>query len=253
MKEHILTIGKCSLDDTCDFINADLEKKIEEFIRLGAVPHCCFMDLITQPLLVNRLNSTTAEVDLFASITAFYEYFAQNVEHFHCTVMTLSELLAHKPIIRFHTIGGAFVELSGPESAKLVAQAISHKNILHDANSQNIEVEDGQQMTFSSPEPELPAGFIDFLSSVFSPLDEIAEVYAFEMLQTGQQTGNLVVGVVPARPLGREEADRLSFLILDGVEQHIHDREQLDFMVIEDDELRKIAAAISPNIALNRS
>ncbi len=116
----------------------------------------------------------------------------------------------------------------------------------------DVEIEEGEQMIFSSPDPEVPAAFLEFLGTVFSPLEEIAAVYLFDSCKAGEQESTLVIGLEPARPLAGLEVDRLSFLVLEGVEAHIHDREVLDFMVIENEELRQIVASVSPKISLNR-
>lgn len=116
----------------------------------------------------------------------------------------------------------------------------------------NVEIEEGEQIIFSSPDPEVPAGFIEFLGTVFSPLEEVAAVYLFDTTKAGDKEPTLVIGVEPARPLAGLEVDRLSFLVLDGVEAHIHDREVLDFMVIDNDELRQIVASVSPKVSLVR-
>lgn len=115
-----------------------------------------------------------------------------------------------------------------------------------------IEIAEGEQMIFSSPDPEVPPGFIEFLSSVFSPLEEVAAVYLFDTTKAGENDATLVIGIEPARALASLEVDRLSFLVLEGVEAHIHDREVLDFMVIDNDELRRIVTSVSPKISLNR-
>ncbi|EKD81865.1 MAG: Dephospho-CoA kinase [uncultured bacterium] len=115
-----------------------------------------------------------------------------------------------------------------------------------------IEIAEGEQMIFSSPDPEIPQGFIEFLGAIFSPLDEVAAVYLFDTARPGDKDATLVIGIEPARKLAGLEVDRLSFLVLEGVEAHIHDREVLDFMVIDNDELRQIVASVSPRIILNR-
>jgi len=115
-----------------------------------------------------------------------------------------------------------------------------------------IEIDEGEPMIFSTPDPEIPAGFIEFLSAVFSPIDEVAAVYLFDASKADGKDGTLVIGIDPARTLAALEVDRLSFLVLEGVEEYIHDREVLDFMVIDNDELRQIVVSVSPKIGLDR-
>lgn len=115
-----------------------------------------------------------------------------------------------------------------------------------------IEIDEGEQMIFASPDPEVPGGFLEFLGTVFGPLEEIAAVYLFDTCKAGDRATTLVIGLEPSRPLAGLEVDRLSFLVLDGVEAHIHDREVLDFMVIDNEELRQIVASVSPKVNLNR-
>lgn len=116
----------------------------------------------------------------------------------------------------------------------------------------DIEIEEGEQIIFSSPDPEVPAGFIEFLGTVFSPLEEVAAVYLFDTTKAGDKDPTLVIGIDPARPLASLEVDRLSFLVVEGVETYIHDRDVLDFMVIDNDELRQIVVSVSPKISLRR-
>lgn len=115
-----------------------------------------------------------------------------------------------------------------------------------------VEIAEGESMIFSTPDPEIPAGFIEFLSTVFSPLAEVAGVYLFDTAKSGDKDSTLVIGIEPTRTLAGLEVDRLSFLVLEGVEEYIHDREVLDFMVIDNDELRQIVASVSPKIILKR-
>lgn len=116
----------------------------------------------------------------------------------------------------------------------------------------DVEIKEGEQVIFSSPDPEVPASFIEFLGTVFSPLEEVAAVYLFNTAKAGDKDATLVIGIEPARPLASLEVDRLSFLVIEGVEEHIHDREVLDFTVIDNDELRQIVASVSPKVSLLR-
>ncbi len=153
------------------------------------------------------------------------------------------------------------VDNDGPESAlaeaagNLVAMLLAHvgdSRLSARYPYTEIEIDEGEQVIFSSPEPEVPVGFLEFLGTVFGPLDEIAAVYLFDTCKAGDREATLVIGLEPSRPLAGLEVDRLSFLVLDGVEAHIHDREVLDFMVIDNEELRQIVASVSPKVNLNR-
>lgn len=126
---------------------------------------------------------------------------------------------------------------------------VGHK---HCSAAEEIEIPAGQEFIFATPDPEIPQEFVDYLAGVFAPLAEVAAVYVFSMTRPEQSGENLVVGVLPARAVSREEGDRLSFLILEGVEKYLEDREQLDFLVIDDMELAEIASSVSPQINLGR-
>lgn len=243
---------RCPQHRDCSFVNQALEKRIAEFFKLGAVPHCFFMELIKQPVLVAMHNQSGANAEIFASSTAFYENCSHAQEHIHSSFARLAMWLTERPDIRLHAAGGISVLIPGQEAAKLVVQAKNYLQTQKDGGVEDLEIADGQQMIFSTPDPELPAGFIEFLAGVFTPLDEVAAVYAFVMSKPGQVGDNLVVGVMPAKKISREEADRLSFLIIEGVDKYLEDRDQLDFMVIEDEELAKIASSVSPVINLGR-
>jgi dephospho-CoA kinase len=145
----------------------------------------------------------------------------------------------------------ALAEVAGNLAAMLLAN-VGGSELSARCPYTDIEIEEGEQMIFSSPDPEIPAAFIEFLATVFAPLEEIAAVYLFDTRRAVDQEPTLVIGLDPSRPLAGLEVDRLSFLILDGVEAHLHDREVLDFIVIDNDELRRIVASVSPQVNLNR-
>ena len=145
----------------------------------------------------------------------------------------------------------ALAEVAGNLAATLLAP-IGASKLSARYPYTDIEIAEGEQVIFSSPDPEIPAAFIEFLSTVFSPLDEVAAVYLFDTSRAAGQESTLVIGIEPSRALAGLEVDRLSFLVLDGVEAHIHDREVLDFMVIDNEELRQIVVGVSPKVKLHR-
>jgi hypothetical protein len=190
--------------------------------------------------------------NFYASSGAFKELNPAAVGHCHGSIAWLSELFVKGSSIVLHATGGLLIEISAPEAAKLLTQA---RNYLADgANShlEEIEIADGEQMVFSTPEPELPLEFIEYLAAVFSPLHEVAAVYVFSTSRADEKDAFLTIGIAPAAKIGRSEVDRLSMLIVDGVERFLHDHDQLDFILLEDEELIEIARSVSPQIILDR-
>jgi hypothetical protein len=57
---------------------------------------------------------------------------------------------------------------------------------------------------------------------------------------------------VPEDTSKEDEVDKIVFLLMEGIEKHIEDREQVDFMTLTDPELIDIAKSVSPVISLNR-
>lgn len=145
----------------------------------------------------------------------------------------------------------ALAEKAGNLAAVLLAD-VGGSKLSRQYPCSDVEIAAGEQVIFSSPDPEIPVDFLEFLTSIFSPLDEVAAVYLFDTSRSEDSESTLVIGIDPARPLAGLEVDRLSFLVLAGVEAHIHDREVLDFMVIDNDELRDIVVSLSPKVILNR-
>ncbi len=242
----------CSAGEKCDFINQSLEIRIEEYSRLGAVPHCCFSELSHQHVIVAAAPQENDELILYASALAFFEDFASSTSHSHVCLTHFFASLSDRPAIILRGRGNLSVRISTFEAAKLIEQTISSTKAIDQERSEDLEVEDGQSMIFSTPDPELPGEFINYLQTVFNPITDVAEVFVFETSREGDSNTNLVVGVVLARSLSRHESDQFSFLLLEGVEQYLAEREVIDFMVIEDSQLREIVASVSPEISLTR-
>ncbi len=242
----------CSAGEKCDFINQSLEIRLEEYRRLGAVPHCCFSELSHQHVIVAVAPQANEELTLYASACAFFEDFVSSTSHSHVCLTHFFASLTDRPALVLRGRGDLSVRIPPLESAKLIEQTLNSTKAMDEDRSEDLEVEDGQSMIFSTPDPELPGGFIDYLQAVFNPITDVAEVFVFESSREGDANTNLVVGVVLARSLSRHESDKFSFLLLEGVEQYLAEREVIDFMVIEDSQLREIVASVSPEINLTR-
>lgn len=252
MKNYLQT-HLCPVDDTCEFSNQSLESMLEEYQRLGAIPHCCFSEISKQQVIA-VIDSAAEKLQLFASATALFEIFPDCEKHAHVNMSHLfTQLGNRRPEIHLYGRAGVVLAISRAESGKLIEQALSAVAQNDKTHSEDFQVEDGQAMIFSTPDPEIPGDFVDYLSAVFAPIHDVSEVYVFETSRDGDSSpANLVIGVVLARKMSRHESDRFSFLLLEGVEKHLEDREALDFMVIEDAELKAIVASVSPVITLKR-
>lgn len=248
--ETIFAAHKCKNGCRCDFVNAGLERHIASFTSLGAVPHCFFAELARHTILFADKNNE--EMSLYASAAAFYENHDRETMHAHSS---LEHLFRHEPntrVLTLYAAGGFKVALSMEETRKLMEQ-IHNQTSRDDALcSEDMELDGGQAMIFSTPDPELSDDFINYLSAVFTPVNQVESVYAFETSNEQGTEATLVIGIVPTVKLSRNEADRLSLFIIGGVEQYLGDREIVDFMILDEPELVKIAASVSPEIKLCR-
>ncbi len=250
-KETDTAAAECCSHEGCRFANLPLENRIREYADLGAVPHCCFADLLREQVIAGLQPEKDGAAGFYATIDAFNEKHPDATGHCHGSLAWLAEMYVKNSAIRLHATGGISVELSAPEAAKLLIQAGKFLDE-EDCHVEDIAIADGEQMCFSTPEPELPAGFIEYLETVFQPLEEVAAVYVFMAGQADRKTGNLTIGILPASRISSHEASRLSCLIVEGVERFLDSHDQLDFLLIEDTELAEIARSVSPVIRLER-
>lgn len=254
MKKHVEAAEStgCSSHDHCSFANHSLERKILEFANLGAVPHCCFADLIKEQAIAGLLPELDGAAGFYASTGAYYEKNPEASGHCHGSIAWLAELFVKNNAIRLHASGGVSIDISPPEAAKLLIQAGRRFENQQSSMVEDINIADGEQMIFSTPDPELPVGFIEYLETVFTPLEEVAAVYVFSVNRAGQAGETLTIGVEPATRISSQEAGRLSCLIVEGVERFLDTHDQLDFMLVEDAELADIARSVSPVVNLGR-
>ena len=246
-------IANCSGQADCRCENRSLDRKICEYARLGAIPHCCFAELLDEAVIAPMQPDDDGLIDFFATMTAFHAVKPEAVGHCHGKLAWLAELFIKDNAVRFNAEGGLSVMLSAPEAAKLLIQArnfLAEKSLCH---SEEIEINAGEQMIFSTPDPELPAAFIEYLETVFSPLAEVAAVYVFMASTAVSNSGTLTIGIEPAGKISPTEADLLSLQIVEGVERFLEEHEQLDFILLDDPELVEIARSVSPPVRLQRS
>ncbi len=245
-------IANCSGQADCRGENRSLDRKICEYARLGAIPHCCFAEMLDELVIAPMQPADDGVIDFFATMTAFHAVNPEAVGHCHGKLAWLAELFIKDNAVRFNAEGGLTVMLSAPEAAKLLIQArnfLAEKSLCH---SEEIEIDAGEQMLFSTPDPELPAAFIEYLETVFSPLPEVAAVYVFMAATAASESGTLTVGIEPAGKISPTEADLLSLQIVEGVERFLEEHEQLDFILLDDPELVEIARSVSPPVRLQR-
>ncbi len=242
---------ECCSHEGCRFANLPLASRIREYAELGAIPHCCFSDLLREQVIAGLQPEADGAAGFYATIEAFNEMNPDAKGHCHGSIAWLCEMYVSNNALRLHAPGGISVVLSAPEAAKLQIQA--RKFLAEDDyRVESLDIAEGEQMVFSTPDPELPAGFIEYLEAVFQPLEEVAAVYVFTACQADQRAGTLTVGILPASRISSHEASRLSCLIVEGVERFLDSHDQLDFLLIEDTELAEIARSVSPVIRLER-
>lgn len=240
-------MNSCQSGKNCEIVEVDLDKIFAEYAELGAVPHCCFSKLCEKKLVTSLdVDFSAKEIAFYSSPQAFYhEKDSHGQEHIH---ISLAQMMAGYPDtnaqISFHSFSGSRVQLTKEESVKLLEQAAAKRMV---SGEEEIEVEEGQQLIFSSPDPDLPQGFLEYLSRVFSGLDGIAAVYAFETTAQGEKS-NLVIALQPEDSSDNSGLEKLSMLVAEGANEFLPDQDQIDFMVIDDKELIDVIASISPEI-----
>jgi hypothetical protein len=250
--DELSGVANCSGQADCHGENRSLDRKICEYARLGAVPHCCFAELLEEPVIAPMQPGDDGVIDFFATMAAFHAVNPEAAGHCHGKLAWLAELFIKDNAIRLNAEGGLSVMISAPEAAKLLIQArnfLAEKSLCH---SEEIEIDAGEQMLFSTPDPELPPAFIEYLAAVFSPLAEVAAVYVFMAATAASENGTLTIGIEPAGKISPTEADLLSLQIVEGVERFLEEHEQLDFILLDDPELVEIARSVSPPVCLNR-
>lgn len=240
----------CTAGCDCAVAEKDLEKIMLDYAKLGAIPHCFFPELCEkQMILASDCDFNAAAITFFTSPEAFYQNNPAEATHMH---ISLAQIKASCPDVKaqlkISSGSDAVIELSSQDSVKLFEQAEYALKRVYE-QLEEIEIEEGQQLIFSTPDPELPQAFIDYLAAVFSELAEVAAVYAFETTVPGEDS-NLVIAIEPSKGVAACGLERLSMLIVEGADQFLEERNQIDFMVIqpEDSELLEVIASVSPEI-----
>lgn len=245
----------CEIEEECSYMDLDMEKKINEFSKFNAIPHCFFPELAKATYITPVAVNTPNSVYLFSSHLTFNESNITDKSHIVLSFMLLAEKLKELNILTVNFCGknNATIELKGSELDKLVSVAREvKKSVDEDDTMENIELEEGNEIVFSTPDPEIPEDFIKYLSETISPMHEIEEVYVFETMLEGDTESGLVIGVVPKEDADIEKIDNLAFVLINGIEKYMEDRDQIDFMILDDDELIDIAESVSPEIQLSR-
>lgn len=243
------------IHENCSYINSSMEAKIDEFSKLNGIPHCFFAELAKATYITPVSASTQGAISLFSSFVAFNESDISDKSHLDLSFMLLAEKLKELNIstVNFCGKNNAKIELKDAELDKLVSVASEVKENLNDEQAmEDLELEEGNEIVFSTPDPEIPENFINYLSETISPMSEIEEVYVFETMLEGDTESGLVIGVVPIDDADIEKIDNLAFILINGIEKYMEDRDQIDFMILDDDELIDIAQSVSPEIKLSR-
>lgn len=234
----------------CDCVleENDLERHMQEYAKLGAIPHCFFPELCEKHLVAADTDDFAAEKLVFyTSPAAFYHAHDQGIQHIHISLAQVHAAFALSSTrISFALNQGAQIDLTAEESAKLLEQAGYAASRLRPAD-EVIEIEAGEQLIFSTPDPMLSPEFIQFLGENFKGLAHA--VYAFETTAPGQ-AGNLVIAAIPMPE--STDLNLMSLQLAQGADLYLEDRSQIDFMILdpEETELIEIIASVSPEINL---
>ncbi|GAB4271174.1 MAG: hypothetical protein Kow0029_08580 [Candidatus Rifleibacteriota bacterium] len=239
----------CSNSTGCSLSESGLDNVLSEYIELGAIPHCFFPELAEKKLVVALNGDLHREtLRLYSSPKAFYENNPDAHGHVHVSLVQLVKAYQLRNVRQLYFVCENAKELAlmPEETGKLLENALALSQRA-DKIEENLEIEEGKQIIFSTPDPELPDDFLHFLGSAFLVHDEVAAVYAFETTESGK-AGNLVIAVEPSLNADHSEIEKLSILLIDGADRFLHDRDQIDFLVIDDEELLDIVKSVSPEI-----
>lgn len=235
----------------CRLKENGLEQQMQEYLQLGAIPHCFFPELCEKHLVAaENDNFTAGRLCFYLSPAAFYQHHSQDSGHIHISLAQLHAAFSPRTgKVVFALDDGGRLELSSEESEKLFAQAEFAAKRLRPAEV-DIEIEEGEQLIFSTPDPMLPPEFMKFLIEQFRGL--ASAVYAFETTEPGQ-SGNLVIAVLPEN--GGEsipDLNLISMQLAQGADLYLEDRSQIDLMLLDanEKEMIEIIASVSPEINL---
>ncbi len=244
----MMKMENCPAGCQCSLAEPDLEKQMQEYANLGSIPHCFFPELCEKRLfLAADADLSGSHLRFFCTSEAFYRHNQAEQGHVH---ISLAMVLAANPDCRarilFQTLNGLVLDLGEAESKKLLEQArFAIKRL--ESNEEEIEIAAGEQLIFSTPDPMLPRAFLDFLGESFKGLAR--SVYAFETTSQGCAS-NLVIAVRPVE--NNDRADQMSMIIAQGADEFLDGRDQIDFMVVDENEreLIELLESVSPQIVV---
>lgn len=244
----MMKMEKCPAGSQCSLAEPDLEKQMQEYASLGSIPHCFFPELCEKHLfLAADADLSGADLRFFCTSEAFYRHNQAARGHVHISLAMVSATNPDcKAKIGFQTANGLVLDLGEAESKKLLEQArFAIKRL--ECDEEDIEIAAGEQLIFSTPDPMLPQAFLDFLGESFKGLAR--SVYVFETTSQGCAS-NLVIAVRPAE--NKEQASQMSMIIAQGADEFLADRDQIDFMIVDENEreLIELLESVSPQIVV---
>ncbi len=238
----------CKNGCECDLIESGLDGQMQEYAGLGAIPHCFFPELCEKHLVAADIDDfNSGSLTFYTSPAAFYQEHESGCRHVHISLAQVHAAFSpNSASISFVLDQGNRIELAAEESGKLLQQAEFACKRLFPAE-ENIEIAAGEQLIFSTPDPEVPQGFLQFLAENFR--SQVEAVYVFETTVPGQP-GNLVIAVVPVD--SGADASVFSLQLAQGADMFLEDRSQIDFMLLDpkEKELIEVIASVSPEIEL---
>lgn len=241
---------------SCNTCNSNADEQAEilinKFVKLGAIPHCYFPELAKSTFIFCASSkSLNGQLDAFTSFEAFNAKSETDGPPTRIPLKRISPFFGELNIsnLVFHSNSGSTLKISNSELLKLimVSNNIGEKEMY---DFEEIELNEGEEVIFSTPEPELPPDFINYLSETLSRIIEIEEAFVFDTTLPDENVSSLVIGVVFKEGADAEKYDNLAYTLIEGIQQFIEDREVIDFMVLDDEELIKIARSVSPKILL---
>ncbi len=236
------------------FYSESVDKLVTTYNGDGSIPHCIFKDLAEIELLVSHKSSFENEIELFCCIEGFTNSNGK-VKGVYCTRLSkvARAMLANKTRSLILRNKYSSLKIEGNELIKLLETILTNKNMQDEvAEFDEIEFEEGSEIIFSTPDPDLPQEFIDYLKSVLNPLKDVEAIYIFETQLEGEDQSSLVLGIKPASGKDDDDFDKIIMLLSDGVDRYISEWDQVDFMIITDEEILELAESVSPVVDLDR-
>ena len=240
-----------SKDLTDKIASAATEKLVKSFIQYDSVPHCFFPELVQSSFYFSPGFSREKVLDCFYDLSTFKAVVSQDSDFYKGKLTDFAGYCLSEELVkaRFWLDEKNYREIAENEFiklAELIKVAWQHKiNEIED-----VEVDEGSEIIFSTPDPELPEEFLTELKKISAAQDWISKVYVFDTTRVNESKTSLNIGFVTKREVPENQLNILMMAVFSAVDSYLEDRDLIDFMILEDPELIELAESVSPEIKI---